>query len=118
MRINDYTLNRLAVIKAIRRHGPVARSELTGITGLSGGTITQLTRELVRRGLVVEQKQGATDRIGRTGRRRIDLAINATVGLVLGASVGGPSGLTISIVDLAGSNLFSLERRWERPASL
>jgi predicted NBD/HSP70 family sugar kinase len=118
MRVNDHTTNRHAVVKAIRRHGPISRSELTGVTGLSGATITQLTRELVGRGLVVEKKQGATDRIGRTGRRRVDLAINATGGVALGVSVGGPSGLTVSFVDLSGRNLFSFNRSWSRPRTL
>lgn len=118
MAINDQVLNRLAVVKAIRRHGPIARSELTGLTGLSGGTISQLTRDLVSRGLVVEKKQDPSGQIGRTGRRRVDLAINARGGVVLGASVGGPTGLTISFVDLAGNNLFSMDRGSKPPRSL
>lgn len=118
MAINEQVLNRLAVVKAIRRHGPIARSELTGLTGLSGGTISQLTRDLVSRGLVVEKKQDPSGQIGRTGRRRVDLAINARGGVVLGASVGGPTGLTISFVDLAGNNLFSMDRGSKPPRSL
>ena len=48
--------NRLEVLKAIRAHAPVSRSDLPKLTGLAAGTVSQTTGELVARGLVVEAK--------------------------------------------------------------
>lgn len=106
MRASDQTLNRLSVLKAIRRHSPVSRSELPRLTGLSGGTITQLTADLVARGLVTERRDASR----RVGRPPIRLEINAGAGVVIGAGVLGRIGyLTTTFVDLAGKELFVAE---------
>lgn len=103
MRASDQTLNRLSVLKAIRRHGPISRSELPRLTGLSGGTITQLTADLVERGLVSERR----DNSRRVGRPPVQLEIAASGGVVIGAGLIGEIGyLTTTFVDLAGEELF------------
>lgn len=104
MRISDNTLNRLAVLKAIRLSGPIARSELPRVTGLSGGTITQLTSDLIDRGLVIERKD-----VSKTfGRPRQYLEINADGTLVVGASLAGASKLNIAFVSLTGIRLYEV----------
>jgi predicted NBD/HSP70 family sugar kinase len=104
MRASDQTLNRLAVLKAIRRHGPVSRSELPGLTGLSGGTITQLTADLVERGLVSERRDAGR----RMGRPRVQLEIDASAAVLIGARLGARLGyLTMTFVDLLGKELFA-----------
>lgn len=106
MRASDQTLNRLSVLKAIRRNGPISRSELPRLTGLSGGTITQLTADLVDRGLVSEQRDASR----RIGRPPVRLEIDAGGGVVIGAGLIGRVGhLTTTFVDLAGTELFFVE---------
>lgn len=106
MRASDQTLNRLSVLKAIRRYGPVSRSELPRLTGLSGGTITQLAADLVERGLVSEQR----DESRRIGRPPVRLEIDAGGGVVIGAGLIGEVGfLTTTFVDFAGKELFVAE---------
>jgi len=105
MRVSDQTLNRLKVLKAIRRHGPISRSELPRLTRLSGGTITQLTADLVERGLIVEAKE--TER--RAGRPRTHLAVDAAAGIVIGASIRGVGSLATRFVDLLGRELFTYD---------
>lgn len=106
MRPSDQTLNRLSVLKAIRRHGPISRSELPRLTGLSGGTITQLTADLVERGLITERR----DETRRMGRPPLRLEIDAGGGVVIGAGVLDHIGyLTTTFVDLAGRELFVAE---------
>jgi predicted NBD/HSP70 family sugar kinase len=106
MRASDQTLNRLSVLKAIRRNGPISRSELPRLTGLSGGTITQLTADLVDRGLVSEQRDDSR----RVGRPPVRLEIDAGGGVVIGAGLIGQVGyLTTTFVDLAGEELFVTE---------
>lgn len=114
MRISEHTLNRLAVIKAIRRSAPVTRSQLPEAAGLSAGTITQLTSDLVQRGLIVERRDTAK----RRGRPRIFLEFPSKGAVVLGASITGENVLTTSFVDLAGLPLHSREVKYQRPATL
>lgn len=106
MRASDQTLNRLTVLKAIRRFGPISRSELPRLTGLSGGTITQLTADLVERELVSERREQAR----RLGRPPVKLEIDAGAAVVIGAGLGAKMGsLTITFVDLIGTELFAID---------
>jgi len=107
MRITDHALNRLSVLKAIRRGGAVARTDLPRQTGLSSGSITQLTAELLRRGLVIERK----DVTRRPGRPRTFLEINVAGGIVIGASLAGAGQLNVAFVDLMGNRLLSKDVR-------
>lgn len=53
-RTTEQNVSLLAVLKAVRRHGPVSRSELPALTGLAAGTITKMTADLVARRIVRE----------------------------------------------------------------
>lgn len=106
--------NRLAVLKAIRQGGPVARSALPGLTGLSAGTITAVTAGLVRNGLVVEQREAAPTR----GRPRVNLSIDAGGAIVVGAALVGVGMLSVAFVDLAGSLLHQREVKLARARTL
>lgn len=103
MRVTDYTINRLKVLKAIRRSGPLARTELPQLTGLSGATITQLTGDLLARGLVCERKDTPTAPGRRPGRPRTFLQVDAEAGIVVGASLLEVGRLAINFVDLGGA---------------
>ena len=98
------SLNRLRVLKVIRQSGPIARSQLPELADLSAGTITQLTGELLQRGLVREAKQPG----GRPGRPRSLLQIDAGAAVVLGGSIQRGR-MATTFVDLAGEQLFSQE---------
>src|SRR5689334_19505080 len=98
MRISDSELNRLEVLKAIRRAEPVARTDLVKLTGLASGTISQLTAEFVRRGVVVAEKASGP----ALGRPRIGLRMNAAAGYVLSVFHRSHAAATIEIVDLRG----------------
>lgn len=63
------------VLRAIATDGPLSRAQLARDLGLSGPTLTQATKYLVDRGLIVELEQTAS-----TGGRRATL-----LGLVAGA---------------------------------
>lgn len=104
MQGSEQTLNRLAVLKAIRRYGPVSRGELTNLTGLSGGTITSLTADLVERRLISERR----DARGRMGRPRVQLEIDAAAAILVGAKLSPRLGyLDVIFVDLRGRELFA-----------
>lgn len=105
MAMIDVTLNRLALLKAIRNGGPIARTELQEITGLASATISQVTSELLKRGLIVERKEIAK----RNGRPRILLDIDPAGGIVLGASLTSRRRLLITFVDLTGEVRFEMD---------
>ena len=114
MRISDYELNRLRVLKAIRRLEPVARTDLVKLTGLAGGTITQLTADFVRRGVVIEEKAAS----GGLGRPRMGLRINATGGYVVGVFTLPHGSAAIEIVNLRGDPVFTREVPFKRVSTL
>jgi transcriptional regulator of PTS gene len=113
VRIEDSILNRLRVIKAILRHGPVARSDLPGLTGLSTGLISQQTAQLVRTGLVRESRSNAVK-----GRPRMLLEINERGGVVLGVSLTAVGTLQAAFVDFSAKRLFECEMPIEQTQSL
>jgi predicted NBD/HSP70 family sugar kinase len=114
MRISDYELNRLQLLKAIRRSEPVARTDLVKLTGLAGGTITQLTADFVRRGVVIEEKSAS----GGLGRPRMGLRINATGGYVVSVFTLPDERAAIEIVNLRGDPVFSREEPLKRVPTL
>ncbi|MEO6247504.1 MAG: ROK family transcriptional regulator [Sphingomicrobium sp.] len=105
MAMIDVTHNRLALLKAIRNGGPIARTELQEFTGLASATITQVTSELLKRGLIVERKEIAK----RNGRPRILLDIDPDGGIVVGASLTSRRRLIITFVDLTGEVRFKMD---------
>ncbi|MDQ0744498.1 putative NBD/HSP70 family sugar kinase [Clavibacter sp. B3I6] len=89
--------SRTTVLDCIRSAGTVSRVELTAASGLTGATITNVVRDLIGDGLVVEVGRGESR--GGTPRRllRIDAAARATVGVQLDRCT-----CTVVVVDLAG----------------
>ena len=106
--------NNLRVLKALRSSEGVSRADLPRRTGLSAGTITAVTSDLIARGLVVEKKAEA---VGR-GRPRVYLELNAEGGTVVGARLSEKRELQISFVDLAGRERVSTSAALPRPTSL
>ncbi|HEX7853690.1 MAG TPA: ROK family transcriptional regulator [Sphingobium sp.] len=102
MRYSEQALNRLSVMQAIGSRGPISRTELTALLQLSSATITEVTADVVRRGLVRERKES----IKRSGRPRIQLEVNPDGGIVVGTSLSEKSGLNVTFVNLASDILF------------
>lgn len=75
--------NRASVLNAIRQHGPISRIDVARRTGLSVGTVTALTRELVESGLIYEKQEGDS----RGGRPPILLALQPEGAYVIGAKL-------------------------------
>jgi predicted NBD/HSP70 family sugar kinase len=114
MRISDQAYNRLKVLKAIRARAPISRTELTALTGFSSATITDVTADLTKRGLLIEERQVKSGR----GRPRALLSIDPAGGIVIGATLLRTQMIRTSIVDLAGNLLQSGEAALGRPATL
>lgn len=114
MRISDPEFNRLQVIKTVRRAEPVARTDLVKLTGLAAGTVSQLTADFVRRGVLVEEKASGQS----LGRPRIKLRINAQAGHVLSVFHRSHGRADVEIVDLRGQPVFAYSAPLERAETL
>lgn len=106
MRVSDQEYNRLKVLKALRRSEPVARVELAKLTGLAGGTITEVTSDLVRRRILVEERAEVTGR----GRPRMEMRINPAAAYVVGCFIFEEGAITTEIVNLRGDSVFSYKK--------
>ncbi|GAA1271078.1 ROK family transcriptional regulator [Streptomyces sp. NBC_00117] len=99
-----------SVLSAILDHGPVARSTVARLTGLSPASVTGHTGRLVARGLIRESAQ-ATGPKG-LGRPHIPLEIDTSRHLVAGAHIAVAHS-TVSLMDLRG-RILAVDRQPHR----
>lgn len=93
-------INRSLILQHIRREGTLSRADLVQCTGLTSGTVSNLTRELLKEGLI--RTTGRADSTG--GRPQTLLEINSHAFYALGTNIGATR--TISVVtDLDGHKL-------------
>ncbi len=76
-------INQSLVLGIVRAQGPISRTDIAQIAGLSPATITDISGVLIEQGLIYEHEAGTST----GGRRPILLALNRQAGLVLGAKL-------------------------------
>jgi predicted NBD/HSP70 family sugar kinase len=86
------------IIDALWDHGPLARSELVGATGLSRATVNRLTGALLGAGVIVADLVGGPTG-GRPARR---LRYNPAMSVVVAFDLG-PHKITGAVVDMGGT---------------
>ena len=106
---------RRALLREIRRNGPLPRIELADRTGISRATVTTITAEFLHSGLIEEIARDNTDRDARRGRPRVDLRIRGDAHLVAGAKISNRS-VSLVLLDFDGAELATLET--EMPMSV
>lgn len=94
------------VLDTVRRLEPVARVDISRLTGLSRSTITGIITRLLREGLV-EEVGSAPE--GGTGRRPVLLRLGARSLGVVGVKLG-PAGVTAGLTDLHADILLTAHR--------
>ncbi len=99
---------RRTLLNAIRRIGPVARIDLVDETHISRATVTTITAELLRDGLIEEIPRDTGDGDTRRGRPRVDLKIRGAAHLVAGIKIGNRA-LSLVLLDFEGVLLAELE---------
>src|SRR5581483_9778557 len=87
--------NRSAVLRPLFLGGPENRVSLAQLTGLSSGSITNVTADLLDEGLIVEAGLEESD----GGRPRVLLEVNPDFGAVIGVDVG-ETGIKVEGFDL------------------
>ena len=93
------------LLREIERRGPIPRIDLSQNTGISRATVTTVTAELLRDGLIEEiprDSDSATDM--KRGRPRVDLKIASDAHLVAGIKVSGHS-ISLMLVDFEGTQI-------------
>jgi predicted NBD/HSP70 family sugar kinase len=88
-------VNRAAVLRRLFLAGPLNRIDLARLTGLSSGSITNVTAALLEEKLIVEVGLEESD----GGRPRVLLQVNPEFGAVIGVDVG-ETGIRIEGFDL------------------
>ena len=76
-------MNRNLILNVLRREGSLSRTQLTEISGLSVGAVSQIIHELVQTDWIHEVGEG--DYTG--GRRQVLLRLNSSAGYALGVKV-------------------------------
>lgn len=76
-------MNRNLLLNTLRREGPLSRTQLTEISSLSGGAVSQLINELIEEAWLFESGEG--DYTG--GRRQVLVRLNPQAGYALGLKV-------------------------------
>src|SRR5690554_5928685 len=89
-------INRSLILHKIKQHKAISRTDLAKETGLTSGTISNITGELLRDGVIVTQ--GTIDSKG--GRPQVLLAINGE-SYTLGVNIGGTK-IVVLLTDLNG----------------
>ena len=100
-------MNQQLVLQLIQGRGPISRSEITQISGLSPASISGITSALIELGLVHEA--GEVEGTGRAGRRAVLLRLNPQVGYVVGVKLAMHT-ITCVVTDLDANVLHSLEQ--------
>ena len=93
-------VNRTAILRRLFLAGRLNRVVLAQLTGLSAGSVTNVTAELLEEGLIREVGFEESD----GGRPRVLLEINPDFGAVIGIDVG-ETGILVEAFDLSMSEL-------------
>ncbi len=101
------SLSVLHILRTIKERGSISRTELQQITGLSWGTITNTTRELLTRNLILEEGTLPT----KAGRKPMRLAINPGPHALIGVDIA-PHRLRAIALNLSGEPLFFQEKEY------
>lgn len=88
-----------AILRTVMRRGPIARSELSGVTGMATGTVTRLTSLLCEVGLLRELP--AAQEQGVPGRPRTPMVVDDREFRVVGVHFGLRR-TTVCLLDLRG----------------
>jgi predicted NBD/HSP70 family sugar kinase len=95
---------RSAVLRSIALHGPISRADLARLLGLSGPTVTMVTKDLIAQGVVHE-----VDRAPSSGGRPATLLqLVSSAALAMGVKVA-PDRIIGVHVDLAGDVVHRFE---------
>lgn len=93
-----------AVLRYLRRNDSASRAEIADCFGVTAAAVSMMTRDLIKRGLIVE---GARRPSGR-GAPHIDLTLNSSIGYAIGIHASRFS-ITLMLLDFKGKLVDEIE---------
>ena len=112
--------SRRILLREIAQHGPMPRIELASHTGISRATVTAVTSDLLRGGLILEEPSESPSKAPIRGRPRIDLKIRGAAHLAAGLKVSDTS-ISLVLMDFEGNQIADYECQMDQirqPASI
>lgn len=102
--------SRRLLLREISQRGPLPRIDLAERTGISRATVTSVTAELLRGGLIEEvPRESRSDEAAR-GRPRVDLKIAGQAHLIAGLKVADAR-ISMVLMDFEGRDVAQAERQ-------
>lgn len=114
MTLDQGGLGRRIILDCIRRAGRVSRADIADMTGISRPTVTTITAELLRAGLIEELENVVGGAQAKRGRPRVELSLRGAARLVVGIKVSSRA-LSIAVMDLGGEIKGELEVPLKNP---
>lgn len=99
--------NRGLVLDALRRHSPRSRTQLAGETGLSHATITAISADMIRQGILEDHRETQSDAHAR-GRPAVSISFRREAGYVILFDMT-VNHAQISLVDYGGTSIDRVE---------
>jgi predicted NBD/HSP70 family sugar kinase len=99
---------RRALLQQIRLGGKVPRIELSLLTDISRATVTTITAEFIKSGLIEEVERTDSGSESRRGRPRVDLKIRGAAHLVVGVKISSRN-MSLVLLDFEGARLATVE---------
>lgn len=93
------------ILALVLHRGPITRTRLSEITGLTGAAVSRITRELISKGALVERGEIVNKR--RAGRREVMLEVSESYKFVFGVTL---TGNRRTIVLASGSGVLVTEK--------
>ncbi|WP_152046326.1 ROK family transcriptional regulator [Aureimonas psammosilenae] len=100
-------INRFRILDIVRRHGPIARVEISARTEISPTTVSAITGALIEDGIIQPVALGGIHEPTR-GRPRVMLQLDPNAARVVGVRIG-PHGIVAAVANFKGDVLASLE---------
>lgn len=101
--------NQRAIFEEVHRHGPISRADLAAVLHLSPATVTNITSDLIQRGLLFEAREAEGNGVGR---RAILLEVDYDAATVAGVKLSNV-GITCAVTNLNAEVSSTAARRIE-----
>ncbi len=102
--------NQRRILHALRRHGPMSRTEISGATGLSASTVTAITAAFLENGVLIEASTPDAT-LSRRGRPQVTLTLNPATACIAALSLS-LNRVSAAIVDYAGNVVNEVVNRY------
>ena len=108
--------NQRRILHALRRHGPMSRTEISGATGLSASTVTAITAAFLESGVLIEASL-PDNAMSRRGRPQVTLTLNPSTACVAALTLS-LNRVSAAIVDYAGNVIREIYSRQDKKGAI